>query len=37
MIEHYKNSLIGRESFNDWLDYNKKDYITEIEVKGSNE
>lgn len=37
MIEHYKNSLIGRESFEDWLDYNKDDYITEIEVKSANE
>ena len=33
MIEDYKESLVNRESFEDWLDYNKDNYTIEIEVK----
>ena len=33
MIEDYKESLVNRESFEDWLDYNKDNYTIEIEEK----
>ena len=33
MIEDYKESLVNRESFEDWLDYNKDNYMIQIEVK----
>lgn len=33
MIEDYKESLVNRESFEDWLDYNKDNYTIQIEVK----
>jgi hypothetical protein len=33
MIEDYKESLVNRESFEDWLDYNKDNYTIQIEEK----
>jgi hypothetical protein len=33
MIEDYKESLVNRESFENWLDDNKDNYMIQVEVK----
>ena len=33
MIEDYKESLVNKETFDEWLDDNKDNYMIQIEVK----